>query len=206
MAMWTRARACARIGALVVGVLACGGGEAAEPGRGGAGGPGGPGGMDPMAQTVPVEVEPVLSGSIARSVTVSGVIEPIRTVGVNSQLSGVLLGVAVEEGDMVRVGTPLARIDVRELEAQLAAAEAAYEVAEAAYARAEQLWERRVITLPEYERERTAYAAARSQLQQLRTRLAYATVDAPVAGVVTEKRVEAGDLVADAFVSGFGSS
>lgn len=177
---------------LAVAVLgACDGGEVAEV-RGGPGGPGGPG----QGGATAVEVEPVITGSIARAVTVSGTIAPIRTVGVTSQLSGVLLDVGVEEGDVVRRGEPLARIDTRELEAQLRAAEAAHEVAEAAFQRAEQLRERRVITLPEYERERTAYAAARSQLDQVRTRLAYAAVASPVAGVVTEKRVEAGDLVA----------
>ena len=178
----------------VAGLWACGGGEAAEVSGRGPGG--GPGMMDPSQRTVPVEVEPVRTGSIARSVTVSGVIEPIRIIGVNSQLSGVLLGIAVEEGDFVRAGQQMARIDVRELEAQAVAAQAAFEVAEASFERAEQLWERRVITLPEYERERTAHAAARAQLSQLRTRLAYATVESPIGGVVTEKRVEAGDLVA----------
>lgn len=174
-------------------VLACGGGEAAEAP---AGRQGGPGGMTPDAQVVPVEVEPVRSGSITRSVTVSGVIAPISSVALNSRLSGVLLSVRAEEGDLVRAGMALARIDVREIQAQLSAAEAAFEVAEAAFERAEQLRDRRVITLPEYERERTAYAAARSQRDQLRTRLAYSAVETPITGVVTDKRVEAGDLVA----------
>jgi membrane fusion protein, multidrug efflux system len=86
-------------------------------------------------------------------------------------------------------------VDDRELRAQLQAAEAAHQVAAAAYERARQLRERRVITLPEYERERTAEAATRAQLDQARTRLAHTVIQAPVDGVVTEKRVEAGDLV-----------
>jgi membrane fusion protein, multidrug efflux system len=129
-------------------------------------------------------------------VTVSGVIEPIRAVGINSQVAGTLLTVAVEEGNVVRRGQTLARVDDRELRAQFEAAEAAHQVAAAAYDRARQLRERRVITLPEYERERTAEAAARAQLDQVRTRLAYTVIQSPVDGVVTEKRVEAGDLVA----------
>lgn len=173
----------------------CNGGEAAEAQqRGGAGGgpSGGPGGARPVAA---VEVAPVVRGTIARSVTVSGVIEPIRIVGVNSQLSGALLSIHAEEGDRVTAGQPLARLDDREIRAQLAAAEAAFEVADAAYQRASQLRDRKVITLPEYERERTARAAAKSQLDQLRTRAGYAVVEAPTGGVVTEKRVEAGDVV-----------
>jgi RND family efflux transporter MFP subunit len=143
-----------------------------------------------------VEVAAVEVGSIARLLTVSGVVEPIRTIAVNSQLSGALVSVIVEEGDVVQKGDPLAQLDDREIQAQLAAAEAAYQVAESAYERSTRLRQRNVITLPEYERDRTAYAAAKAQLDQLRTRLEYATIVAPIAGVVTEKRVEAGDIVA----------
>lgn len=182
------------VGAVVLAaaLAGCGGGEMAEAQtRGGEGGAAAGGGG-----AIPVEVAGVERGSIARSVTVSGVIEPLRTVGVNSQVSGTLLAVAVEEGSIVRRGQLLARVDDRELRAQFEAAEAAHQVAAAAYERARQLRERRVITLPEYERERTAEAAARAQLDQIRTRLAYTVIAAPVDGVVTEKRVEAGDLVA----------
>ncbi len=172
--------------------LACGGGEAAEVGGGGGNAQAGAGARG--APTA-VEIAAVESGSIARSVTVTGVIDPIRTVGVNSQVSGTLLAVIAEEGDRVRRGQQLARVDDRELRAQFESAEATYQVATAAYDRAVQLWERRVITLPEYERERTAEAAARAQLDQTRTRLAHTVIEAPINGVVTEKRVEAGDLV-----------
>lgn len=178
---------------LALSVLACGGGEAAEARTGGANA--GNGGGVAGGSAIAVEVTAVESGSIARSVTVAGVIDPIRTVGVNSQVTGTLLAVVAEEGDRVRRGQPLARVDDRELRAQFEAAEAAHQVAAAAYDRASQLRERRVITLPEYERERTAEAATRAQLDQVRTRLAHTVIDAPVDGVVTDKRVEAGDLV-----------
>lgn len=143
-----------------------------------------------------VETGVVETGTISRAVTVSGVVEPIRTIGVNSQLSGALLTVDVEEGTMVREGQLLARVDDRELAAQEASAEAAFLVAEAAFQRAEQLRESQVITIGEYERDRTAYAAARAQLEQLRTRRGYAIVRSPLNGMVLEKRVEAGDVVA----------
>jgi membrane fusion protein, multidrug efflux system len=180
----------ALLAVLIVGLAACGGGEAAEaPARSPGGGGGGGGGP------VPVEVAAVEVGSIGRAVTVSGVVEPIRTVGVNSQVAGTLLSVVAEEGDVVRRGRTLARVDDRELRAQYEAAEAAHQVASSSYDRARQLRERRVITLPEYERERTAEAAARANLDQARTRLEHTVIVTPVDGVVTEKQVEAGDLV-----------
>lgn len=181
--------------ALVLAAGACGReGEAQLGGPGGMqGGRGGRGGM-PIGP-VPVGVAQVELGSIARAVTVSGVVEPIRTVGVNSQMAGALLSISAQEGDLVAEGTVLARLDDREIQAQIEAAEASFQVAEAALERASQLRERRVITLPEYERDRTAHAAARAQLDQLRTRAGYATIRAPIHGMVVEKLVEAGDVV-----------
>ncbi|HEX6589524.1 MAG TPA: efflux RND transporter periplasmic adaptor subunit [Longimicrobiales bacterium] len=180
----------ATLTAATIALAACGD-DAQGAGQPAPGGPGGPGGMP----ATPVEVGVVATGSIARSVSVSGVVEPIRVVGVNSQLAGALLGVNVEEGDQVGRGAVLARLDDRELRAQLLAAEANFQVAEAAYERARQLRDRQVITLPEFERERTAYASAAAQLDQLRARVGYATVNAPIAGVVVEKNVETGDVV-----------
>ncbi|HSJ08493.1 MAG TPA: efflux RND transporter periplasmic adaptor subunit [Longimicrobiales bacterium] len=187
---------------LAAAVTACGGDDPAAgqqqaqggPGGGGPGG-GGPGGMGGGARVSSVAVQPVERGSIARQVTVSGIIEPVRSIGVNSQLGGALLNVAAEEGTVVRRGAVLARVDDREIRAQLAAAEANYEVAKNAFERSQQLRERQVITLPEFERDRTAFSAAESQRDQLRTRAGYATVVAPVNGVITDKLVETGDVV-----------
>lgn len=181
----------ARIGiaALLLALAGCGGDTEAAPRSGGPGG-GGLRGAPPPVETAAVEV-----GAIAREVNVSGIVEPIRTVAVNSQLSGALLSVHAEEGVQVREGQVLARLDDRELAAQEASAEAAFSVAQAAYERAEQLRQRQVITIGEYERDRTAFAAAQAQLEQVRTRRGFATIRAPVTGVVLQKQVEAGDVV-----------
>ena len=185
------ARVAARVGVLGLALLgaACGGNDEGPGAQAQMRGRGGPDAVTPVA------VAAVERGSIARSVSVSGVVEPIRSVGVNAQVAGALLSVNVEEGSMVQRGQVLARIDDRELRAQLLSAEAQLEVARSAYERAEQLRDRKVITLPEYERDRAAYAAAQATVDQLRTRVGYTTVNAPVSGVVTAKLVEAGDVV-----------
>lgn len=110
-------------------------------------------------------------------------------------MAGALTAVNVEEGDAVRAGQVLARLDDRELSAQLASAEAAYEVARSTLERSRQLREGQVITEAEWERDRAAEAAARAQRDGLRTRAGYATIRAPSAGVITAKEVETGDVV-----------
>lgn len=182
---WARAMTAAALAAVLL--AGCGKDEpAAQPAGGG---------QRQGGRAVVVEVAPVEVGNIARRVTVSGVVEPLRKVGINSQSSGALLAVLAEEGDYVSAGTVLARLDDRELKAQIASAEAAFEVAKANFERAARLRERQVITAAEYDRDRAALAAAEAQLEQLRTRLDYTTVRAPISGLVTEKRVERGDII-----------
>jgi RND family efflux transporter MFP subunit len=122
-------------------------------------------------------------------------LEPLRIVGVNAQVAGILLKVNTEEGRRVRQGDTLAEVDVRELEAQARSAEAALKFAESTRDRSEKLFRESIITAAELERDRTAYESARATNDQLRTRLGYANVVAPISGVITEKRVEAGDIV-----------
>lgn len=166
---------------------ACGGDDAAPQPQSGA-----PGGPD---RPIPVEIAIAELGTAARTVTATGTIEPIRTVTINSQMSGAVRQVAVEEGDAVRQGSLLARIDSRELEAQLASAEANLQAAERAAERAERLRSAEIITVAEYERDMAAHAAARATRDQLRTRVGYATVRSPIAGVVLGKSVEMGNIV-----------
>ena len=175
--------------AALAGLVACGDGNGQDAGPA-AGGPNG------QARVIPVEIAVAELGTAARTVTATGTVEPIRTVTINSQLGGAVRSVAVEEGDVVRAGALLARIDSRELEAQLGSARANLEVAQRAAERAETLRKQEIITVAEYERDVAAHAAARATYEQLQTRIGYAAVRAPISGVVLTKQVEMGDIVA----------
>lgn len=186
-----RGRARRRVPVLVASsIVLCACGGETESAAGATRGPG-----DGEERVVPVEISVARLETAARSVSATGTVEPIRSVGINSQLSGAVLRVTVEEGDRVAPGTLLAQLDSRELEAQLASAEAALEVARRAADRAERLRAQRIITDAEYERDQAALTAARAARDQLRTRVGFATVRAPIAGLVIEKRVERGDIV-----------
>jgi membrane fusion protein (multidrug efflux system) len=172
-----------------------GGGAPRGPGGGGGGFGGGPGGFNrPMGPTA-IEVAVVRRGSVAREATMAGVLAPLRSVGVNAQTGGALLSVRVEEGDLVRAGQTLAEIDSRELRAQVRSAEASLSLAKSTAERSEALFKDRVVTAAEHERDQANLAAAQATLDALKTRLGYALVRAPTAGVITEKRNEAGDVV-----------
>lgn len=144
---------------------------------------------------IPVAVAAVAKRDLARAVTVTGTIEPVRTIGVNSLLAGTVLDLHVQEGDRVRAGQLLAELDARETRAQFARAQAVLANAQTVFERNEQLAANKIITDAEFEESRSAYQVAKSEAEVWRTRVEFSRITAPTAGVVTAKHVEAGSAV-----------
>ncbi len=182
-------------------VLALIGLACSRPGEGIASGQGRP----PVA----VEVAAVALGEIAEVVEVVGSLAPRFATEVRSEFTAVVAEVFVTEWVRVRKGTPLARLDTSEGEAQVAAAragvlEARVREAQAAreLARAERLREVGLLTAQGLDDARTAreavaaaVAAAEAQLALAQTRLDKAVIRAPFDGVVARRWVSPGDLV-----------
>lgn len=173
---------------LATAAVACSRGDSAQ------GSPGSRPG-DGSERIIPVAVEAAQLRDLARSVTVTGPVEPIRTVSVNAQMTGTLLGVLVEEGDRVDAGQVMAELDARETSAQLERAEAVLANAESAFQRAEQLQANGLTTQADLDAARSAYSIAKADVELWRTRLAFSRITAPVSGVVTAKMVEQGSAV-----------
>lgn len=157
-----------------------------------------PGGSDgPTARpAVAVAVARAERRTLARHVTLTAPVEPIRRIGVNSQMTGTVLSVAVQEGDRVARGDVMAELDTREVAAQLERARATAANAQAAYRRAVETHDRHIITDAEFEQAKAADGTARSDVTLWETRLSFGRVRAPAAGMVTAKLVEAGSAVA----------
>jgi RND family efflux transporter MFP subunit len=168
--------------------------QQSNPNRQGGGGPFGNfggGGGGPNA----VEIAVVEVAGIARTSVVVGQLAPLRSVVVTSQTPGALTRVLVEEGTAVREGQLLAELDGRELRAQLRAAEASRDFAKATSERSTRMFEQKIVTAQEYERDRAALASAEASLAQLETRVGFTRITAPITGVVMQRLVQTGDIV-----------
>ncbi len=174
---------------LLIGAIAgCSRGNGAE----GASARSGRGGGPPVVPVAAVEARP---RELARTVTVSGPLEPIRDISVNSQAAGTVLRVLVEEGDRVAAGALMAELDARETSAQLERARAVLANAEAAYKRSQQLQASGLVTEADLDAARSSYEIARADVELWGTRLAFSRITAPVPGMVTAKLVERGSAV-----------
>jgi len=179
-------------------------------------------------ETVEVELHTIVSKDVASIIQASGKIRPKKMVDVSAAVSGKVLEVAVAEGDMVKRGQLLLRIDpkpfqtqVQQLEAAIESARAALELTQANLRqtgqereRLERLFAQELVALNEVQKARTAddveKARARGAEQELvrlganlseaRHELTKVDVMADIDGMVVELNIEAGE---NAFVGAF---
>jgi len=148
-----------------------------------------------QARTVTVKV-----ASTPSLVEVVGAVAPAELVNLSARLPAAIQTMKAAAGDVVIKGQILATLDDRELREQMAGAESQLRQAEAEYARARQLFDKAATTDQARLAALTQLEAARSHVEQLRVMLSYTVVTAPFNGVITDRRMEAGDLAAPGVV------
>jgi RND family efflux transporter MFP subunit len=132
----------------------------------------------------------------ASPVEVVGTAASEHWVNLSARLPATIQTMLVRAGDTVTNGQVLATLDDRDIREQVSGVEAQFKQAEAEYNRTMQLFEKGATTDQAKVAALTGLEAARARLQQMRVMLSYATLASPLEGVVTDRRFEAGDLVA----------
>ncbi|MGB5134677.1 MAG: efflux RND transporter periplasmic adaptor subunit [Prochlorococcaceae cyanobacterium] len=149
------------------------------------------------------------SGELPGVVSASGELEAEQRVNVSPKRQGVLEELLVEEGDLVRRGQPLARMDagdlnerLSELKAQLRSAEAQLVRSRSELERNERLFRERAISLSDYNAVRSTYEvdleavqAARQRLEARRVEQQELIVRAPFDGVISQRFADPGSFV-----------
>ena len=163
----------------------------------------------PPIPPVPVTVAAVERRAMPFELAANGTVEPLQTVAIQAQVSGLLQRVGFKEGDEVKQGQILFQIDPRPYRAALdqALALLARDRATAANAaqeakRYESLAEKQYVTAQQYDQARTTAAASEATLagsqaavDQARLNLQYATIRAPIGGRTGSLLMREGNLV-----------
>lgn len=144
---------------------------------------------------VAVSIDRVSSTALAQTLVRSGTLRARRSVRLHSQEEGRVEALPVFAGDAVKAGALLVRLDDRLLRAELNKTEATRQQAEQDFNRLKRLVERKLISEDELMRAKTALRVAEAEESLLKTRLGYATINAPFDGIVSERMVEPGDAV-----------
>ncbi|HET9231787.1 MAG TPA: efflux RND transporter periplasmic adaptor subunit [Vitreimonas sp.] len=163
--------------------------------------------VDTRQAVTVVRIEPRL---FSPTITLTGEARPTRDIQVTAPATGVrILELLVDEGQTVRAGQAMARLDTDLAQAQTRAAQAAVAEAQSAavrargeYQRAESIRDSGALSAEAIEQRRAAaiaadarLAAARAQLQETNARLGGGYVRAPASGLVIDRSAEIGRSV-----------
>jgi RND family efflux transporter MFP subunit len=124
----------------------------------------------------------------------TGSLDYRRQVRIHNQEEGRITALPWFEGDRVEAGQELLRLDDSLIRAELDKAEAEVHQAQQDLKRIEDLVRRKAASRDELARTRTALEVARAEASLQRTRLEHTRINAPFAGVVTERHIEPGDV------------
>ncbi len=147
-----------------------------------------------------VETSPVMRNDLRETLTVVGSLEANESAQIRPEISGLVQGIYFEEGQAVKQGQMLMKIDDAELRAQYTQVEARFKLAELNVARSENLSETRTIPQSEFDRARSEFAAARAELEVLKLRIEKTSVKAPFDGVTGARLISPGDYVTSSSV------
>lgn len=152
----------------------------------------------------------IMRGNLSSKITSSGTLDPVSTVEVGTQVSGMLDNIYVDFNDNVRRGQLLALLDTTFLAASVRDANAALERAAAQYHEAatkhelnKKLFEKKIISELEFlvsetsvVTNRASVQSAKSSLERAKTNLDYAFIRSPIDGTIIHRNVEEGQTVA----------
>ena len=164
-------------------------------------------------EKVEFETAKVIKQDISTSITATGTIEPVTSVTVGTQVSGIVSKLYVDYNSVVKKGQVIAELDktniISELntsKANLASAQSSLNYETANYNRYKTLFEKGLVSADEYENAQLSFRKAQEQVntsresvQKAQTNLGYATITSPIDGVVLSKSVEEGQTVAASF-------
>ena len=159
------------------------------------------------------ETEKITRANLQNSVTATGTIEPVTSVTVGTQVSGIVSKLYVDYNSKVTKGQVIAELDRTNLtselntaKANLSSAQSSLNYEKANHQRYETLYKKGLESADEYENARLSYEKAVQQVKtaqesvkKAETNLNYATITSPIDGVVLSKAVEEGQTVAASF-------
>ena len=164
-------------------------------------------------EKVSFETTKVETTHIRNSITATGTIEPVTSVTVGTQVSGIVSKLYVDYNSVVKKGQVIAELDNTNLISELNTAKANLNSVQsnlnyqqANFNRYQTLFNKGLVSADEFENARLTFQQASQQVAQARenvkraqTNLGYATITSPIDGVVLSKSVEEGQTVAASF-------
>ncbi len=146
---------------------------------------------------IPVEVVSISRGDIQQTYRTITTLEAEDEAQVVARSTGLVESVLVEEGDMVKKGQLLAQLDVEQLTLEVEQIEATLNKLKNELTRQKSLFSRKLGSSDALDRARFEYQSQQAQYKLSKLKLNYASIEAPINGMITERMVKQGNLIRD---------
>jgi membrane fusion protein (multidrug efflux system) len=140
------------------------------------------------------ELYTIIKEQFAPKIDVVGTVASEETIYLSSRIPSYIKNIFASAGDAVEKGQVLITLDDREIKEQLSAAESQFRQAEIEYKRTKSLFEKTAATEQALVAAESLYTSLRARVEQVRVMLTYTKIISPIRGIVTDRRVEIGDL------------
>ncbi|MFU8831196.1 MAG: efflux RND transporter periplasmic adaptor subunit [Wenzhouxiangella sp.] len=144
---------------------------------------------------IPVEVAAARLGTISAFYSATATLEADGEARVVPRLGGRITSIQVEEGDLVKAGDVLARIDDDRLRLELARAEADMSRLRQDFNRQQEMHQRNLISTEVFERLKYELEAQQAMVELVRLEMSYTSITAPITGVVSQRMIKVGNMV-----------
>ncbi|WP_394907420.1 efflux RND transporter periplasmic adaptor subunit [uncultured Mesonia sp.] len=126
---------------------------------------------------------------------IQGDVDTDKNIVIYPEYSGILKTISVKEGDEVRAGQILARIDDGGLSSQLAQIETQLSLAKTTFERQERLWKQKIGSEIQFLEAKSNFESVQNSAKQLRAQLAKTIVRAPFSGTIDQVIADEGQVV-----------
>lgn len=146
-----------------------------------------------------VEIDTIDPQAFKHYIEVQGYINSEENILVSPEMAGVITQVYVDEGDYVRKGQVLARMDASALKSQLQQVETSYHFAKTTYDKRKNLWEQNIGSEIQLLQAQTQMEGLKSQINAIEAQIKKFNIVSPINGIVDDVKVKIGEMANPGF-------
>jgi membrane fusion protein (multidrug efflux system) len=147
---------------------------------------------NPPTNVVALELRPTI---LRDKITLPGIVEPWRKLALMSKIGGSIEEFFIQEGDHVKQGQLIARLENEDYRIALNSAKAAYALAKADYDRNKTLRKKGISTQANLDEQQSKLSQSKAAVENAELALSRCRITAPISGIISELNGEVGMVV-----------
>ncbi len=144
---------------------------------------------------IPVEVMDVSRGTISAYYSNTATLEAVEEAQIVSKVRGIVEEIHVEEGDMVRAGEVIAKIEDDQYRIETQRAKAILDRLNNDYERNKELFDKELISAEVYENSRFEYETQKAAYELAELDYEHTNIKSPISGVISERYIKVGNMI-----------